>query len=62
MVGLGKPSPNRKEFPPMSYEKASPANLSKKLPQPTRTSEFPRGLITDYIKLVDQLTTKAQKA
>lgn len=34
----------------------------KKLPSPTRTAEFPRGLISDYIKLVDQLTVKAQKA
>ena len=46
----------------MSYEKATPTNVIKKLPAPTRTAEFPRGLISDYIKLVDQLTVKAQKA
>jgi hypothetical protein len=45
----------------MSYDRQPVTNVTKKLPQPTRTSEFPRGLITDYIKLVDQLTIKAQK-
>ncbi len=51
----------RREFPQMSYDRQA-TNVSKKLPSPVRTSEFPRGLITDYIKLVDQLTSKAQKA
>ena len=32
----------------------------KKLPSPMRTAEFPAGLITDYIKLVDQLTLTAK--
>jgi hypothetical protein len=32
----------------------------KKLPSPVRTAEFPRGLITDYIRLVDQLTLKSK--
>jgi hypothetical protein len=34
----------------------------KKLPSPLRTAEFPAGLISDYIKLVDQLTLKTRKA
>jgi hypothetical protein len=37
-------------------------NSPKKLPTPLRTPEFPAGLITDYIRLVDQLTLKARKA
>ncbi|HUR37111.1 MAG TPA: hypothetical protein VM009_04790 [Terriglobales bacterium] len=37
-------------------------NIPKKLPSPIRTSEFPAGLITDYIRLVDQLTLKTSKA
>ena len=34
----------------------------KKFPNPVRTSEFPAGLITNYIRLVDQLTLKTRKA
>lgn len=34
----------------------------RKLPMPSHTSEFPAGLITDYIRLVDQLSLKARKA
>ena len=37
-------------------------NIPKKLPSPMRTSEFPAGLITDYIRLVDQLSLKTRKA
>lgn len=37
-------------------------SVPKKLPTPSQTAEFPRGLITDYIRLVDQLTLKARKA
>jgi hypothetical protein len=33
----------------------------KKLPTPSRTEESPRGLISDYIRLVDQLSLKARK-
>ena len=34
--------------------------IPKKLPSPMRTAEFPAGLISDYIKLVDQLTLTAK--
>ena len=48
----------------MSFENATLPNVIKKLPTPTptRTAEFPRGLISDYIKLVDQLTLNPRKA
>lgn len=37
-------------------------DVPKKLPTPSRTAEFPAGLISDYIRLVDQLTLKTRKA
>jgi len=37
-------------------------SIPKKLPSPMRTAEFPAGLISDYIRLVDQLTLKTRKA
>ena len=37
-------------------------NIPKKLPPPSRTTEFPAGLISDYIRLVDQMSLKARKA
>ena len=37
-------------------------NVPMKLPTPSQTAEFPRGLISDYIRLVDQLSLKVRKA
>lgn len=37
-------------------------NVPKKLPSPSRTAEFPAGLISDYIRLVDQIAPKTRKA
>lgn len=37
-------------------------NIPKKLPTPSQTAEFPAGLISDYIRLVDQLALKTRKA
>jgi hypothetical protein len=48
----------------MAHENQTALNLQKKLPKPTHTAEFPSGLISDYIKLVDKLAPnhKQQKA
>lgn len=37
-------------------------NVPKKLPMPSRTAEFPAGLISDYIRLVDQIAPRTRKA
>jgi hypothetical protein len=42
----------------MPQDQQASSTPPKKLPSPVRTAEFPRGLITDYIRLVDQLTLK----
>ena len=43
-------------------DRQSMNNIPKRLPSPVRTAEFPAGLISDYIKLVDHLTLKTRKA
>ena len=46
----------------MAQDQQTTNNVPKKFPNPARTSEFPSGLISDYIRLVDQLSMKTRKA
>ncbi|HUS18388.1 MAG TPA: hypothetical protein VMZ25_01945 [Terriglobales bacterium] len=46
----------------MPHDRQTTNSIPKNLPNPAGTSEFPAGLITDYIRLVDQLTLKTRKA
>jgi hypothetical protein len=47
---------------PQTNDRQTMSSAPRKLPNPMRTAEFPAGLISDYIKLVDQLTLKTRKA
>lgn len=60
--GLWNPPPGRKKTTSMPQDGKTTSNIPQKLPNPMRTAEFPTGLITDYIRLVDQLTLKTRKA